>query len=292
MTNTKRWLDELPLGSRERELLLVGKAARPAEGAIDANWQALCTALGATAAISGTFATGAAANSAAAPVSASASVGTSLAAGKAASAGLFIVAAKSLVVGAGIGLALMGAASVVRPSSNSTLPATATKSQPKAAARQPLLNAVPVPHFAQPDPKPVVPAPSSPSSTSNASRMREPAVVGSPLANQPSAPQPTSAPSAMSAEEKTASLARQARELAELKRLIDHGSSSEALARMDEHFSANTPSTLSEERDALYVQALARSQRRTEADAFARQFLIRYPHSPYFETVRQLLTKQ
>ena len=59
MTNTKRWLDELPLGSGERELLLVGKAARPAEGAIDANWQALCAALGTTA-ISGTFATSAA----------------------------------------------------------------------------------------------------------------------------------------------------------------------------------------------------------------------------------------
>src|SRR6478609_3402811 len=141
MTSTKRWLDELPLGSGERELLLVGKAARPAEGAIDANWQALCAALGTTA-ISGTFATSAAASSSAAPAAASASaaasakVGASIAVGKAASAGLFVVAAKSLALGVGIGLALMGAATVVQHSTHSSaLPATATKPIPAQPAR-------------------------------------------------------------------------------------------------------------------------------------------------------------
>jgi len=123
-------------------------------------------------------------------------------------------------------------------------------------------------------------------------RAREPGVAINAIPNQLGTPQPAGAPSSNSAEEKTASLARQARELAELKRLIDHGSATEALSRLDKNFSAGTPSVLSEERDALYVQALARAQRRDEARRFARQFLVRYPHSPYFETMRQLLTEE
>ncbi|HYQ04915.1 MAG TPA: hypothetical protein VER96_39840 [Polyangiaceae bacterium] len=297
MTNTKRWLDELPLGSGERELLLVGKAARPAEGAIDANWQALCATLGTTA-ISGTFATSAAASSSAAPAAASASaaasakVGASIAVGKAASAGLFVVAAKSLALGVGIGLAVMGAATVVQHSNRSSVvPATATKPIPAQPARRPLLSAPPIPAAAPPiatEAAPVV----SPSGVSAVLRAREPGVVSNPMPIQPAAAQPAVAPFAASTEERTASLARQARELAELKRLIDHGSPAEALGRLDKNFSAGTPSVLSEERDALYVQALARAQRRDEARTFARQFLLRYPHSPYFETMRQLLTEE
>src|SRR4051795_3571715 len=103
MTKTKRWLDELPLESRERELLLVGKAARPAQGAIDANWQALSLTLGATAAAGG------AGTSAAAAHSLSTQVGTSVAAGKVAGAGLVLAGAKSLAIGAVVGLAMMGA---------------------------------------------------------------------------------------------------------------------------------------------------------------------------------------
>lgn len=294
MTNTKRWLDELPLGSGERELLLVGKAARPAEGAIDANWQALCAALGTTA-ISGTFATSAAASSSAAPAAASASaastkVGASIAVGKAASAGLFVVAAKSLALGVGIGLAVMGAATVVQhPTSSSALPATVTKPLPAQPARRPRSSA---PQIAAPpvasEAAPVV----SSSGASGVLRMREPGVVSTPIPTQLGAVQPVVAASATSTDEKTASLARQARELAELKRLIDHGSATEALGRLDKNFSAGTASVLSEERDALYVQALARAQRRDEARTFARQFLVRYPHSPYFEIMRQLLTEE
>jgi len=296
MTSTKRWLDELPLGSGERELLLVGKAARPAEGAIDANWQALCAALGTTA-ISGTFATSAAASSSAAPAAASASaaasakVGASIAVGKAASAGLFVVAAKSLALGVGIGLAVMGAATVVQHSTRSALPATVTKPIPVQPARRPLLSAPQLPVTAAPVATEAAPVASS-SGTSAVSRAREPGIVSNPIPAQLGGVQPAVAASATSTDEKTASLARQARELAELKRLIDHGSATEALGRLDKNFSAGTPSVLSEERDALYVQALARAQRRDEARTFARQFLVRYPHSPYFETMRQLLTEE
>ena len=290
MTNPKRWLDELPRDSHERELLLVGKAARPAEGAIDANWKALSAALGTTAAISGTFAT----NAAAASTSTSAKVGVSLAASKAAVTGLSLVAAKSLAVGIGIGLAVMGAATVVERASDQSLHrATVTKPSATVDARRPLSNAPPTLLPAPPDPARAEPVASPPSSASGLSRPHElgSAAGPAPGLNSLAAASPVSAPPAMVAEEKTASLARQARELAELKRLIDNGATSEALRRLDKNFSAGTASVLSEERDALYVQALARAQRRDEARALARQFLIHYPHSPYFETMRQLLTE-
>jgi len=290
MMNPKRWLDELPRGSHERELLLVGKAARPAAGAIDANWKALCATLGTTAAISGTFATHAAAKTAVASAATSAKVGASVAASQAAGTGLLLVAAKSLAVGVGIGLAVMGAAAVAeRASDGSARSANATQPSPAVNARRPLPNAAPTPLAAPPAPTREEPAASPPGSVSGPSRSREFGAGPAPLQNPLGAP---AVASGASAAEKTASLARQARELAELKRLIDSGASSEALRRLDEDFSAGTASVLSEERDALHVQALARAQRRTEARALARQFLIRYPHSPYFETMRQLLTEE
>lgn len=296
MTNPKRWLDELPLGSQERELLLVGKAARPAEGALEANWKALSAALGSAAAISGTFATSAAAHSATA--STSATVGASIAASKVAgSAGLSLVIAKSLAVGVGIGLAVMGAAAVAeRVSEHRPPPAVEAKSSPVVDARRPLSGAPPT-RPAQPV-QPVSPRAeplTSPSSAAGLSRPHDTGTgLGAGLNSVAVSPAASSASTASpaSAEEKTASLARQARELAELKRLIDSGASGEALRRLNENFSAGTDSVLSEERDALYAQALAGAHRGDEAKTFARQFMARYPHSPYFETMRQLLSEE
>ncbi|HEX2669418.1 MAG TPA: hypothetical protein VHM25_01035 [Polyangiaceae bacterium] len=290
MTSPKRWLDELPHGSHERELLLVGKAARPAEGAIEANWKALCATLGTTAAISGTFATHAA--TAAASTSTSVKVGASLVTSQAVGTGLALVAAKSLAVGIGIGLAVMGAATLVeRARDGSAQPAAATKPSPAVDARRPLTHAPPTPLAEQPDPSPEPLEASPSSSAAGLARPREWGTPPAPGLNSLAAPA-VSAPSALAAQEETASLARQARELAELKRLIDNGATREALRRLDKNFDAGTASLLSEERDALYVQALARAGRRDEARALARQFLTRYPHSPYFETMRQLLSEQ
>lgn len=290
MTNTKRWLDELPHGSHERELLLVGKAARPAEGSIDANWKALCTALGTTAAISGTFATSAAASAAATSASTSAKVGASLVASKAVGTALSVVAAKSLAVGVGIGLAIMGAAAAVeRASEHSASPAAVERSGAETAHRPPS-HAPPTPLAAQPVSPRDVPAASPSNSASSFSRPHD--VAQGPLLNSVGTPAALPAPTATSVDEKAASLARQARELAELKRLIDSGATTEALRRLNENFNTRTASVLSEERDALHVQALARARRHDEARALARQFLVHYPRSPYFETMRQLLNEK
>jgi hypothetical protein len=114
-----------------------------------------------------------------------------------------------------------------------------------------------------------------------------PLALGRPAARPPEValPAPTSSPPA------TATLSEQARELAETKRLIDAGSAAEALRRLEANRGANAPFALSEERDALYVQALYRARRRAEARLAARQFVIRYPESPYLETLRQLLAQ-
>jgi len=281
MTNTKRWLDELPLESQERELLLVGKSARPAAGAIDANWRAICAGLGTTAGVSG-VASSAAANT----VSASAKVGTSMIVSKAAGTGLVVAAAKSLAVGAVIGLALMGASTVVERSFAPRTPSTSL-SNPRATSTA--RRAIPQPMsttMAAPTDHASSVATTTSSSQTSPSPARERVALS---ANAPATAPPSSA---MTPEARRASLAQQARELAELKRLIDSGGASEALRRLNDHFNAGTTSLLTEERDALYVQALARAQRRSEAQARARQFLVRYPHSPYSETMRQLLAEK
>jgi hypothetical protein len=277
MTKTKRWLDELPLESCERELLLVGKSARPAPGAIDANWQALSVALGATA-VSGVATSSIAANAV------SAKVGTSIVASKAASAGLLLAAAKSLAVGAAVGLAVMGAGAVAERSSRSN-EGPAGVAKPTQAASTPRATAEPAAIAARVDEVAVAPVTSAPFAASGLPAPRERFATSNPALNQADAPAHASPP------DKAASLSQQARELAELKRLIDNGATSEALRRLP-NFGGDAVSVLSEERDALYVQALARAQRREEARAFARRFLIRYPHSPYFETMRQLLTEE
>jgi len=279
MTNTKRWLDELPSQSYERELLLVGKSAQPAPGALEANWRALSVALG-TSAISGVVASSAAASSA------SAKLGTSLAASKVASTGLAVTAAKSLAIGAALGLAVFGTGAIVEHSSQNR--------EQRASASQP--SALPTARRSSATPAAAAPAreiaaapePSAPDPTSSVATPPERLAASSAPPLQPSS---AASASPTTPADKAASLSQQARELAELKRLIDSGAPSEALRRLP-NFGGDTVSVLAEERDALYVQALARAQRRVEARIFAQRFIARYPHSPYFESMRQLLSEQ
>jgi len=290
MTTTKRWLDELPIESHERELLLVGKCARPAQGAIDANWRALCAALSTSAAATGAVSSGVA-KSSIASASSSAKVGSTLLATKAAGAGLFSLVAKSLAVGAAVGLALMGAGTLAeRARHNDEPPGTPGKPSAASPGFRPRPPAMRAPLATQPDSS----VSTSPllGPTASSSPAREHVAANNPALSSAAPPSAASSPTTATLEDTSASLSQQARELAELKRLIDSGATTEALRRLDQDFSEGATSALSEERDALHVQALARAQRRDEARSFARRFLARYPHSPYFETMRQLLGDQ
>jgi TolA-binding protein len=113
-----------------------------------------------------------------------------------------------------------------------------------------------------------------------------PAGEPAPLQPLPWLSKPTAA---VPAPARASSLAEQARELAQVKRLIDAGASGQALRELEQSVVANAGSQLSEERDALYVQALDQAHRRAEAERAAKRFLKRYPNSPQSEKMRQLV---
>jgi hypothetical protein len=84
-------------------------------------------------------------------------------------------------------------------------------------------------------------------------------------------------------------LAEQARELAQIQRLVQAGATAEALRRLEAHRHTNALSGLGEERDALYVQALAKAQHTEQARFWGNRFLQRYPNSAHAEKIRRLI---
>jgi hypothetical protein len=243
----------------------------------------------------GTTAVSGVAASAIVASSVSAKVGTSLAVSQATTAGLLVVAAKSLAIGAVVGFAAMGAGAVVeRVSQSDERPATAGEHDQAPTVRRSPKAPLLAPVAARPVAVSGAAVSSAGSDVPSLPAAGERLSTNSSLPNlgsAPAAPRAPAAPSVAStpAADNAASLSQQARELAELKRLIDNGATDQALRRLDTNLKVGAGSVLAEERDALYVQALDRAQRRAEAQAFAQQFLVRYPHSPYRETMRRLL---
>jgi hypothetical protein len=280
MTLESRWLDELPLESAERELLVAGKAARPSRDDVDANWRAFSIALGGP-------------TSAAASAGASHAISAKAASGfatKASAAGLLSAATmKSFAVGIALGVGVSAGGAVierVRP----------PQARPASAASRPLApGADPTGRVPKPLPRTGALPISAPLATAFEQGSRaEPSVRAAPHTAPAAAaiPAPTSAPALGGAAPASApsgpSLSAQARELAQVKRLLDAGATAEALRHLTTNFSAGEPSALSEERDALFVQALTRAGRGAEARARAREFLSRYSRSPYLESIRRV----
>jgi len=288
MTDTKRWLDELPHGAPERDLLLAGRAVRPPFGSVDEGWQALGVALGAT-----TVTTAAAAANGV--IHAAAGTTNAGAASHAATAGSFAVAVKYFVTGVALFCGVSGAVTVAGrvsrgyPTHESSSPvAVVTESKTShagvsRAARAPLTAP---PSAASIDGQRAA-APIR--ATESGTQAAPAAVRREPPARQAEsgAVEPSSAPSSPEL-----ALSAQARELAEVKRLIDAGEATPALARLDAGARSGGALVLSEERDALYVQALAAARRQSEARARARAFRARYPESPYLAAMRGLLTNE
>jgi len=84
-------------------------------------------------------------------------------------------------------------------------------------------------------------------------------------------------------------LAEQARELAQIQRLLDAGATTEAIRRIEASLDSNANSGLAEERDALHIQALIKAQRTTQATMLAKLFIQRYPNSPQADRMRRFL---
>jgi hypothetical protein len=87
-------------------------------------------------------------------------------------------------------------------------------------------------------------------------------------------------------------LTKQAQEIARVKHLIDTGSSTAAISRLEASLQNNEYSAFSEERDALYVDALESSGRKTQAKSRAARFILKYPKSPHVEKMRQLVRSE
>jgi hypothetical protein len=278
MTHERRWLDELPLGSAERELLVAGKAARPRGDEVDAGWRAFSSA---------TSGTASAAARAGAGHAFSAKAASGVAATKASAASLLSVATvKSFAVGIALGVGVSAAGALVeRVHPRQALPASVARGPLASRARQKAAPPRGPVRVAEPVSLAPVPAVRERGGTAEVFPRAAPHAATVPASNPaPSVARRLEAASAPSGP----SLSVQARELARVKRLLDAGATAEALRGLAASFSAGESNALSEERDALYVQALARAGRGAEARARAREFLSRYPRSPYVDRIRRL----
>ncbi len=274
----KRWLDELPLESAERALLLAGKSAQPPSGTADANWQALCVALSAPA---GMATGGSAAYSATVKAASSGIVS------KAGAGGLLSAATlKSFAVGVALGVGVSGTSVVVSR-------VTRHDERPRAAANPALETAGPPPVARRASATPALAQPSvtaAPSDSVNGTTASFPNADGPhPTSSAPTHLDATTTAPLAAAPLGDTSLSEQAHELAVVKRLLDAGDATQALHRIEASFGAGALSMLTEERDALYVQALSQVGRRSEARAAAQRFMNRYPRSPYLSTMRRLV---
>jgi hypothetical protein len=286
MSDTKRWLAELPPGAPERELLLAARAARPPLGSVDQGWQTLGLALG----LSTAATTAAAANGAVHATAAKAAAG---AVSHTVTAGSFAVGVKWFVTGVALGCGVSGAATVVERISHGEARHESARSavvlpEPRTAHEGAShVHAAPV---VAPPPAVVV----NREAAGDAVRAPEKDTLAASSAARRELPAPRQLESGALAAASTPpslALSEQARELAEVKRLIDAGDAAPALVRL-EASGRGGALVLSEERDALYVQALAAARRPTEARARARAFVARYPESPYLAALRGLLTNE
>ena len=265
MKASKTWLDQLPLDSHERQLLEAGKAEHPPRGAVDQGWQELRIALGGAATASALASSKAAATTA---TSASSAL-----AGKAAGSGLgAVVYAKSVAIGCAVALSVLGGGRWVYRLAEPSVARPPVRQEP---AVEPTARVAPA-------------RSSSVSSLDSVAPSSEP-VSADTAPKKPKAPAPEAAAApATAGTTPTPTLAEQARELAQIKRLLDAGDTSSALRRLETSFAERAHGQLSEERDALLVQAVEKSGDRERAGQLARQFLARYPNSPQRGKMRAL----
>lgn len=305
MTRTNRWLDVLPVDSAERQLLLAGRADTPPPGSVDLDWQALSAALGAAVATT-TITTSAVATSGTVQAGAASAIGAATTKATVAGIGLSL-AAKSVTIGFVLGMGMIGAGTAVseihqrgrQSSANTTLvqPSLrpAAPATPRARHAAPEASTVTLPEQTLPPRE--IPTSSAAVPSSSVKRfVSEPTeratipasereALGS--RSQSGAATPTEVPPPVASS--GPSLAAQAQDLAQVKRLIDGGNATEAIRRLQVSSVEGMHPALTEERDALYVQALDKAQMRAQTVLFAKRFLARYPNSPHSARMRSLI---
>lgn len=319
MNELCRWVDELPADSPDRALLFAGRAAQPPSESKERTWHALTAAFGvAAASVAAPAQAGAASATAGSAAGATqvAAGATQVAAAKGALATIVAsLAAKGVAVGFAVGIGAIGVAQVAThaihratPHNQSTAPSAATTHSVSIAptAGRAVPGELALPATDAPEPAAAtseripVAARAVASDPGNAHATLAPRADAPERATPPTAlpeittQQGESTPAARSETETTAgpttrSLAEQARGLSRIQRLLDAGNTSDAIRQLEVSFSSSDYASLTEERDALYVQALFRSQRTSQANLWAKRFVQRYPNSPHVEKIRRLV---
>jgi hypothetical protein len=294
MSAPKRWLDDGGGATRgERDLLRLGASHEPPAAAKDAVWTALLAQIppippGST---GGGAAPGAGAAKAAAAAKAAGAAGAatngSAALAGAVGGGLL----KSALIGAGSAVALIATYAVVTPATVSQPPPPApTAVEAVAAPGTGVRNAIGergAPGAAAPI------APETQGVPAIADSAAALAAPGPAASAEPRAASP--APSAgrdprgplgassgpVGPMDRETRLLEESRRLTEARDALRRGDASGALSQLAELQRAVPGGILGQEREALAIEALAKSGRASEAQARARAFLQAYPQSPH-----------
>jgi hypothetical protein len=203
-----------------------------------------------------------------------------------------LIGARTIVVG--LIVAAIGAGVIVYVATRATPPAlpaaqpAAIPAAPVAVAPPPTAAATaPVVPPSPPAPPPPAPAPPAPAPPLHRVPAPAHAVVGvhaTPAAHAAPAP----APSPPSAPPRISEVAL----LEQARGALRSGHGAEALALTDQHATLYADGTLTEEREALAIEALIGLDRRADATARWSKFAIAYPHSNYRARLQRLIDER
>lgn len=261
MNPSERWVECLPSDAPERQLLLVAARDQPDPAVIERGWHDLSLSL------------------AMAPSTIADVASPQASAVQATGAVAVPLAAKITAIGLLSGIALLGVVAALprhaaKPNSGTLVPSAPALALPTASAHPTSVN---VGHAESTPTRSVPPA----------ARVL---AVGKGVAQSQKGVSPRRAALPVDAEmgTKQESLAAQAHEVAAIKRLLDTGASADAAIKLQSAIESGRLTALAEDRDALYVEALVKAQRGAEARRVAKQFLTRYPASPWRTRIQEL----
>ncbi len=309
MKAPRRWLDDVEgLSSREREVLRAGRSMEPPAGAEAAVWAAMAAKIAAGGALGAAAASGVSSAGGVASGAAGAGGASGLAGGGAAAGGSGAVSAlgsvagaglvKSVLIGAGSALVVISTYAAVSPSAPEARPALAAPSATVSPAGV-IERARPLggPRGRAEAPAAEVEVPTSPASAMappvDGAGGAPPSAAVSPRASDHGRTAAGSArlavdpPLSASAEAvlRETRLREESQLVAEARAALRSGDAAGALAKLGA-LSAKIPGgVLGQEREALAIEALARSGRRDEARARARAFVAAHPSSTLAERV-------
>ena len=290
MNAPKRWLTDGGGATRgERDLLRLDASHEPPAAAKDAVWTALLAQLPPIP--PGSSGGGGAPGAGGAKVAAGAKAAAAAGSGNAAVAGAVGGGVlKSALIGAGSALALIATYTVVAPAQAPSVPAPTTIEMPadpgarSAPLGSPGQHAATSPVARETHGIAVATATldsMAPPGTPIVAASGEPRVGGAAPSSKGLVGSAGASTSLAAPPDRETRLLEESRRLTEARDALRRGDASGALAQLAELQRAVPGGILGQEREALAIEALARSGRSSEAQARARAFLQAYPQSPH-----------